>query len=359
VEREVAVKLQTLLKAGTPPEQVAPVREELRRAVFLRERDREIISAREFENAERGVTQALQDEIEAMSQTTLRSQELRVEREQRAKLDAQVLDPSGNLKVTLEAFAEFANASEKATQQQLAFVRVRYAAERDMFVSLAKFARDYYDDVNNNAKVALSGVQTAISSLEEAWVNVFNTGKHGWREMLQSWLNDFNRFAFRKVIASIFEGSGIAGKDSDGVSSIFNLLRKFNPGQDNVTLEDGSTFGNKGTDTSGNDFGTLSSAVMLLLSKFGGAGAVGMDMRAGGWYIAGDQGGEAVIPKQDMVAMQLNQFSALNKGSGGSNVIALTQHVNYTVSGALDRTTQEQTALRNNAQARRALSRVT
>lgn len=100
----------------------------------------------------------------------------------------------------------------------------------------AAFA-EFIDDATNDFENFKSLTTGFIDKLTDQWVEFTQTGRFNFKEMLDSMAADIARFAFRRSLATLFEGIGLGGDSDFSIAEIFGLASKTKGSTDNAKAE--------------------------------------------------------------------------------------------------------------------------
>lgn len=205
VERQVAVELEKLIKAGISPNDAAFKKraDELRKAITDLVRERENLQVADFTRGERDYIDSLRFETDQLTATAEETKKLTEFRRLDKALRDATTDATGKRVVLDDTFdrLEAAVAAQKKTLTRV--LDDRREAERDALNGSKIFFRDYIEESTNASKQVQSALGNIFQGLQGQLETLLATGKITAKGVADVFLTEFRRMLARDLLTSL------------------------------------------------------------------------------------------------------------------------------------------------------------
>lgn len=126
-----------------------------------------------------------------------------------------------NAKMPIEEQQQYYENAARGNAQLKAAAKEEYENSRRFSTGWTQAFNDYVDNATNAATQAQRIFQTFTQSMEDMLVNLFKTGKLGWKDFLQSMIDMLLRSQIQQLMAKTFSIGSMGGVGGGGRGGLF------------------------------------------------------------------------------------------------------------------------------------------
>lgn len=163
--------------------------------------------------------QAIQDSIAKSTLSALEQKYYDIDAAARAsaKSAIEAEEARRNAKMPIDEQQKYYAEAAKGSQQLKAAAQAEYENSRKFSTGWKQAFNEYVENATNAAQQTQRIFQTMTTAMEDLLMNFFKTGKFGWKDFLQTIIDQLMRSQIQGLIAKTFGGVGAIGGGKGGL----------------------------------------------------------------------------------------------------------------------------------------------